>query len=38
MELTERVELKRIAFLKTLTISNIKSLCPHLKNDTERHK
>jgi len=38
MELTENVELKRIAYLKTFTIANIKVLCPHLKNDTERHK
>lgn len=38
MEFTERVELKRIAFLKTLNITDIKSLCPHLKNDTMRHK
>lgn len=38
MEFVEHIELKRIAFLKTFTLATIKTLCPHLKNDTERHR
>lgn len=38
MEFTECVELKQIAYLKTFTLANIKTLCPHLKNDAERHR
>lgn len=38
MEFTECVELKQIAYLQTFTLANIKTMCPHLKNDTERHR